>query len=51
MSDTVLAAVDDEAIQMFIAPAQHSLEADMEIGDGAVATDEQAAPNQRADAT
>ena len=49
MPDAVVTAVDDEAVQVLVAPAQHALKAGVEIGDGAVATDEQAAPDQRAD--
>ena len=50
MPDAVLTAVDDEAVQVLIAPAQRKLKGGVEIGDGAVAANEQAAPDQRADA-
>ena len=50
MPDAVLAAVDDEAVQVLVGPAQDSLQSVVEIGDGAVAANEQAAPDQRADA-
>jgi len=49
-ADPVLTAVEDKAVQVLIAPAQYSLKGGVEIGDGAVAPDEQAAPDQRADA-
>ena len=50
MLDAVFTAVDDDAVQVLIAPAQRKLKDGVEIGDRAVATNEQAAPDQRADA-
>ena len=49
MPDAILAAVDDEAVQVLIAPAQCSLKGCVEIGDRTVAANEQAAPDRRAD--
>jgi hypothetical protein len=45
----VLAPLDDEAMQVLIAPAEGRLHGGMEVGDGAVAADQQPAPDQRAD--
>jgi hypothetical protein len=42
MPNAVLAAVDDKAIQVLVAPAEDKLERRVEIGDGAVAANEQA---------
>jgi hypothetical protein len=50
MPDAVLTTMDDEAVQVLVGPAQHSLKGVVEIGDGAVAANQQAAPNKRADA-
>jgi hypothetical protein len=47
----VLPAVDDEAVQVLVAPARGDLERGVEIGDAAVAADKKPAPDQRADAT
>ena len=49
MTDAVLTTVNDEAIEMLIAPTQCDLQDDVEIGDSLVATDEQATPDQWAD--
>jgi hypothetical protein len=50
-ADAVLTAVDDEAVQMLVAPAKDELERREQVGNGAVAANEQAAPDQRADTT
>ncbi len=50
MPDAVLTTLDDETVQVLVGPAQHSLASGVEIGDGTVAANEQAAPDQRADA-
>ncbi len=50
MSDTVFAAVNDEAVQVLVIPAESCLKAAVQVGNGAVATHEQAPPDQRADA-
>src|SRR5881227_2696698 len=50
MPDAVLTAVDDETVQVLVGPAQHALEGGVEIGDGAVAANQQTAPDQRANA-
>ena len=42
--------VDDEAMQMLAAPAKGYLQRSVQLGDGAVATNKQASPDQRADA-
>jgi hypothetical protein len=47
----VLPAVDDEAVQVLVAPAQGELEGGVEIDDAAVAADKEPAPDQGADAT
>ncbi len=49
MIDTVLTTMDDEAVQVLVAPAQRRLQGDMQVGDGAVAADQQAPPDQGAD--
>jgi len=38
-----------KAMQVLVAPAQDQLQRGMQVGDGAVAAKEQAAPDQRAD--
>jgi hypothetical protein len=43
-------ALDDEAMQMLVTPAKGNLECSMQVGDGAVAADEQASPDQWGDA-
>jgi hypothetical protein len=50
VADAVLAAVTDETVQVLVAPAQGDLQRGMQVGDGAVAADEQTAPDQWADA-
>jgi hypothetical protein len=50
MPDAVLTAMNDKAIQVFVRPPQGDLQGGMKIRDGAVVADEQAAPDQRADA-
>jgi hypothetical protein len=47
----VFPAVDDEAVQVLVAPAQGDLEGGVEVGEAAVASDQQLAPDQGADAT
>ena len=42
-------SLDDEAMQVLGAPCKHRLQGGMQVGDGAVAAKEQAAPDQRAD--
>ncbi len=44
----VHAAVDDEAMQMLAIPVEGCLQRGVQVGDGAVAADEQASPDQRA---
>jgi hypothetical protein len=51
VGDATLPAVDDEAVQVLVAPAEGELEGGVEVGDAAVAADQEAAPDQRADAT
>jgi hypothetical protein len=46
----VLATVNDEAVRVLVAPAQSDLQGGMQVGDGAVAADEQTALDQWADA-
>ena len=46
---SVLAPLDHEAVQVLTAPAQCDLQGGMQVGDRAVAADEQPAPDQRAD--
>ena len=50
MGDAVLAPVDDKAMEMLVAPAQGELKGGVEVGNGTVAGDQEAAPDQRADA-
>jgi hypothetical protein len=50
VSDTVLAAVNDEAVQVLVTPGQSRLQGGMQVGEGVVAADEQAPPDQKADA-
>src|SRR5438067_12530514 len=50
MPDAVVMAVDDEAVQVLVGPAQHALESGVQVGDGAVAMDKHAVPDQRANA-
>ena len=45
----VCLAVDTEAMQIHVAPCEHDLQRGMEGGQGHVATDEEATPDQRAD--
>ena len=45
----VFLAVDTEVMQMHVAPPEHDLQRGMERGQGHVATDEEATPDQRAD--
>jgi len=40
VADAVLAAVDDEAVQVLVAPAQSRLQRRVQIGDGRIAGDE-----------
>jgi hypothetical protein len=42
--------VDDEAMQMLVAPSKGDLQRSVQIGDAALAANEQASPDQRADA-
>ena len=51
MPDAVLTAVDDEAVQVLVGPPKRELEGGVEISDRAVTANEQAAPDQWADAT
>ena len=46
---SVLAPLDHEAMEVLAAPAQRDLQGGMQVGDRAVAADEQPAPDQRAD--
>ena len=48
--DTARSPMDDESVEVFIAPAQHQLERVMQVDDGAIAADENSTPDQRADA-
>ena len=45
----VVAPLDHEAVEVLITPAQSHLQGGMQVGDGAVAADEEPAPDQRAD--
>jgi hypothetical protein len=47
---TIAARLDGEAMEMLITPAQGCLQCGMQVGDAAVAADEQPSPDQRADA-
>src|ERR1700681_3333215 len=49
MPDAALTPMNDEAVQVLIAPPQRSLQGGVEIGDRTVAANVQAAPDQRAD--
>jgi hypothetical protein len=50
VADAVLATVNHEAVEVLVAPVQSDLQRGMQVGSGAVATDEQSAPDQWADA-
>jgi hypothetical protein len=50
MGDAVFTSLDDEAVQVLVSPAQGELEGGMQVGNGGVAANQQAAPDQRADA-
>src|SRR5262245_18830193 len=43
--DTVVLAMDDEAMEMGVSPSRDQLHNIMEIGNGAVAADNEASPN------
>jgi hypothetical protein len=49
MGDAVLTSLDDEAVQVLVRPAHRELESGMQVGDGGVAANQQAAPDQWAD--
>jgi len=51
MTSTEFAPLDDEPVEMVVAPPQSGLQRGVHLGDGRVAADEQAAPDQRADST
>ena len=51
VADAVLATVNDEPVKVLVAPVQSDLQRGMQVGNGAVAADEQSAPDQWADAT
>jgi hypothetical protein len=50
MANAVLTAVNDEAVQMLVTPAESRLQRCVQIGDGRVAADEYATPDQGTDA-
>ena len=47
----ILSAVDVEAVQVLITPGKYDLQDRVEVRQGCVAADEQAAPDQRTDAS
>jgi hypothetical protein len=49
IGDAVLGAVDDEAVQVFTAPAEHRLQDRVQLGDRGVGGHQQSPPDQRAD--
>ena len=49
MVDAVLTTVNGEAIEMLVCPTQADLERRVQVRDAAIAADEQAPPDQRAD--
>ena len=49
IGDAVLAAVDDEPVQVLTAPAERGLQDGVQLGDRGVGGDQQAPPDQRAD--
>jgi hypothetical protein len=51
VGDTIGFPMDDEAVEMGIGPAKGALDELVKNGDGAVATDEESAPDERADGT
>ncbi len=50
VGNAVFPTVDDEAVQVLVAPTQGDLEGGVEVGDAAVAADKESAPDQGADA-
>ena len=50
VADAVLASMDHEAVEVLVAPAEDELQGGVEVGDGAVAPDQNPAPDQGADA-
>jgi hypothetical protein len=51
VADAVLTTVNDESIEMLVSPTQGQLQCGVQSGDGCIATNEQAPPDQGADAT
>jgi hypothetical protein len=49
VGDAVVLAVSDELMEMRVAPAKGDLDGGVQLGDGCVIGDQQAAPDQRAD--
>jgi hypothetical protein len=45
MIDAIVLAMDDEGMEMGVGPAHDELQNIMEIGDGAVAADNETSPN------
>src|ERR1700694_5344254 len=50
VSDTVFSTVNHEAVQVLVIPAKSRLKRAVQVGDGVVVADEQAPPDERADA-
>ena len=51
LADAVVLAVDHEPVQVLVTPAECQLQRGVQVGDRAVVANQEAAPDQRADAT